>query len=185
MEVAKFSPPNSNEAYPMNSDLDTILNNLPVKPPRSRLEPHLALITEMRKRHRSYREIAQVLHDSCDLTVGVSTIHDFVRLRSKPCPRPGLTGTRKSALVCADADSPLVSKKRADSAAKTTQGVLRNSKESKGTQGTARRSKESQDLARKFKDMKQQPTRSPKNKTVFTYNPDEPLRLQPLQRSKE
>jgi hypothetical protein len=169
----------------MNSDLDTILNNLPVKPPRSRLEPHLALITEMRKRYRSYREIAQVLHDSCDLTVGLSTVHDFVRLRSKPRPRPGLTGRRKSGLVCADINSHPVSKKRADSAAKTTQGILRNAKESKGTLGAARHSKDSQDLARNFKDMKQQPTRPPKNKPVFSYNPDEPLRLQPLQRFKE
>ena len=169
----------------MNSDLDTILNNLPVKPPRSRLEPHLALITEMRKRNRSYREIAQVLHDSCDLTVGVSTVHDFVRIRSTPSRRPGFTGRRKPASVCTDIDLHPVSKKRADSAAKTTEDVLRNAKESRRTQGAARRSKGSQDLARKFKDMKQQPARTIKNKPVFAYNPDEPLRLQLLQRSKE
>jgi hypothetical protein len=185
MEVAKFSPPNRKKAHAMNSDLDTILNNLPVKPPRSRLEPHLALITEMRKRHRTYREIAHVLHDSCDLTVGVSTIHDFVRLHPKPSRRPGSAVMQKSALVCADIDSHPVSKKRAVSAAKTTEGVVGNFKESRGTQRTARRSKDAKDLARKFKDMKQQPTRPPKNKPVFSYNPDEPLRLQPLQRSKE
>ena len=170
----------------MDDNLDDILNSLPVKPPRSRLEPHLALITEMRKRNRSYREIAQVLRDVCGLNVGASTIHDFVRTRSKPRPRLKSKAIPESPSAYTGLESsPLVSKKRASGAAKTTKGVVGNLKESKGTQSTARRSKDSQDLARKFKDMKQQPERRPKNIPVFAYNPDEPLRLQPLQRTKE
>ena len=153
----------------MDLNLDGILNRLPVKPPRSRLEPHLALITEMRKRSRSYREIAQVLRDAYCLTVGTSTIHDFVRSRSKPRPKPGSA----------------VSKKRANSAVRTTEGIVGSTKESKGTQSTARYSKDAKDLAKKFKYMKQRSARPPKNKPVFAYNPDEPLRLQHLQRSKE
>ena len=37
-----------------------ILNSLPAKEPRSRLEPYSELITKMRKRGHSYREITQV-----------------------------------------------------------------------------------------------------------------------------
>jgi len=170
----------------MDDDLNAILNSLPVKPPRSRLEPHLALITEMRKRDRTYREIAQVLRDVCGLSVGASTVHDFVRMRSRPRPRLRSEATPESTSAPTSIQSSfLVSKKRASSAAGTTEGLVGNCKESRGTQSTARRSKDAKDLARKFKDMKQQPARPPKNKPVFAYNPDEPLRLQPLQRTKE
>ena len=45
----------------MDAKLQELLDGLPPKGPRSRLEPHLELIREMRKRGRSYREIAQFL----------------------------------------------------------------------------------------------------------------------------
>lgn len=67
----------------MNAKLKTIIKNLPAKKSRSRLEPYRELIREMRRTSRSYREIVQVLRKECDLQVSVSTLHDFVRLRSK------------------------------------------------------------------------------------------------------
>ena len=35
------------------------IDNLPDKPPRSKLEPHHELIRELRRKGRTYREVAQ------------------------------------------------------------------------------------------------------------------------------
>ena len=67
----------------MDAKFEAILNSLPAKEPRSRLEPYSELITEMRKRGHSYREITQVLKKACGLKVGASTVNDFVLARSK------------------------------------------------------------------------------------------------------
>ena len=67
----------------VDAKFEAILNSLPAKEPRSRLEPYSELITEMRKRGHSYREITQVLKKACGLKVGTSTVNDFVLARSK------------------------------------------------------------------------------------------------------
>ena len=67
----------------MDERFQAILDSLPPKPPRSRLEPYWELIREMRRRGRTYREIAQVLSDKCQVVVATSTIHDFVQVRSR------------------------------------------------------------------------------------------------------
>ena len=79
----------------MDDNCEAILNSLPAKEPRSSLEPYRELITEMRKRRRSYREIAQVLKKACGLKVGPSTVNDFVlaRTKSKAKPSPSIART--------------------------------------------------------------------------------------------
>ncbi len=67
----------------MSDKFRAILDSLPEKPPRSRLEPYGELIDELRRRRRTYREIVSVLAEKCDLLVSISTIHDFVRAKSK------------------------------------------------------------------------------------------------------
>ncbi len=59
-----------------------ILDGLPPKPPRSRLEPYRVLIEKLRRRRRTYREIACILAEKCDVRVSLSALHDFVRRRS-------------------------------------------------------------------------------------------------------
>jgi hypothetical protein len=59
-------------------DFKEILDNLPDKTPRSRLEPYRELIVEMRRLRRPLREIAQVLGEKCGISVVPSTIHDFL-----------------------------------------------------------------------------------------------------------
>ena len=71
----------------MSDKFRAILDALPEKPPRSRLEPYSELIDELRKRRRTYREIVSVLAEKCDLRVSISTIHDFVRAKSKEVRR--------------------------------------------------------------------------------------------------
>jgi IS30 family transposase len=66
----------------MEDKFQDILNNLPEQPPRSRLEMYRELIDELRRRGWPYRDIVGILADKCHVSVSVSTLHDFVRVRS-------------------------------------------------------------------------------------------------------
>jgi hypothetical protein len=67
----------------MESALQTILESLPEKPPRSKLEPHRELIRELRRKGRTYREVARLFHERLGLYVAPSTLHSFVKVRAK------------------------------------------------------------------------------------------------------
>jgi hypothetical protein len=60
-----------------------ILEPLPEKPPRSKLEPHHELIRELRRKGRTYREVARLFHERLGLHVALSTLHSFVKVRAK------------------------------------------------------------------------------------------------------
>ena len=143
----------------MDAKFEAILNSLPSKEPRSRLEPYSKLITEMRKRGLSYREIAQVLAKTCDLQVGTSTVNDFVLSRKRSKSRPS---------VAANAVQT-VSKKRVRVASKKQRagGEEKRGTPSKGQEG----------ILRKFQELKNRKAKTTAKKPLFAYNPDEPLRL--------
>lgn len=61
----------------------SILESLPQKAPRSKLEPHRELIRELRRKGRTYREVAQLFREQLDLYVAPSTLHSFVKVRAK------------------------------------------------------------------------------------------------------
>lgn len=68
-----------------NVDQHTILAelaDLPPKSPRSKLEPHRELIRELRRRGRTYRELASIFRERLGLEVAPSTIHSFVKVRA-------------------------------------------------------------------------------------------------------
>lgn len=67
----------------MDDNVNEILDGLPPKPPRSRLDPHAALIEEMRRRGRTYKEIARVLAEVFQLHSSPSNIYYFVQHRAK------------------------------------------------------------------------------------------------------
>ena len=67
----------------MEPELRTILEYSPQKPPRSKLEPHRELIRELRRKGRTYREVARLFHDRLGLHVALSTLHSFVKVRAK------------------------------------------------------------------------------------------------------
>ena len=79
----------------MERKLDDILDGLPDKPPRSCLEAFRDFINELRRRKWTYREIAQILEEKCQLRVSKSTVHRFLRARSrrkrKSPPPPSVT----------------------------------------------------------------------------------------------
>src|ERR1700684_1150389 len=67
----------------MDNAFQAILDSLPPKPPRSKLEPYAELIQELRKRGRSYREIAGILTNRCGVSAGTHTVFNFVRVRAQ------------------------------------------------------------------------------------------------------
>jgi hypothetical protein len=65
-----------------------IIESLPEKRSRSRLEPFRQLIAELRRLRRTYREIAHVLREKCQVQVSAAAIHNFVRLHLRRKPNP-------------------------------------------------------------------------------------------------
>jgi hypothetical protein len=67
----------------MENAHQAILDNLPPRPRRSKLEPYAALIRALRARNRSYREIVTILRDGCGVHVALHTLHHFVRAQEQ------------------------------------------------------------------------------------------------------
>jgi IS30 family transposase len=67
----------------MDEKLRTLLDQIPEKPPRSKLEPHLEVIRELRRKGRTYQEIAQFFREHLNVRVASSTIHAFVQVRAR------------------------------------------------------------------------------------------------------
>lgn len=72
-----------------NDGLQAILDRLPPKPPRSKLEPYTELIHELRQRGRSYRDIAGILTACCGVNAGTHTVYNFVRTHTADWNEPG------------------------------------------------------------------------------------------------
>lgn len=67
----------------MDPTLLSLLETIPQKPPRSKLETHRELIRQMRRKGCTYRDIVRILRERVGLDVAVSTIHSFVKVRAK------------------------------------------------------------------------------------------------------
>jgi hypothetical protein len=67
----------------MDPTLLSLLETIPQKPPRSKLETHRELIRQLRRKGCTYRDIVRILHDRVGLNVAISTIHSFVKVRAK------------------------------------------------------------------------------------------------------
>lgn len=155
----------------MDPRFKAILNTLPAKQPRSHLEPYRELILEMRKQSRSYREIVQVLKTACGLTVGTSTVNDFVLAHAKSTAKRTMPSTTELSTT--------------NKARRALIGHRGTYKDKQGIEGTVSAPKALEGIARTLKAIKDQPPRILKKKVLFEYNSDEPLRLQRNQKSKE
>ena len=67
----------------MDETLRQLLAEMPERPPRSKLEPHAEVIRELRKKRRTYQEIAAFFREHLQLSVAPSTLHDFVKTRAR------------------------------------------------------------------------------------------------------
>jgi hypothetical protein len=67
----------------MQPEINKLLEEIPDKPPRSKLEAHADVIGILRRKRYTYREIALFFQERLAITVAPSTIHDFVRVRRR------------------------------------------------------------------------------------------------------
>ena len=67
----------------MDDKIRKVLEGTPDKPPRSKLEPHQDVIRELRRKGRTYEDIAQFFAVHLDLKVAPSTIYAFVQVRAR------------------------------------------------------------------------------------------------------
>jgi hypothetical protein len=133
----------------MDTHLKKILAELPIKPPRSRLEPYCEFIEELRKRGRTYRDIAEILAEKCGVQVTGSGVHDFVRTRTRAKDKPAGRGTKSK-------PRPVGNPVAAE---------------------TSPASASSEEVQRKIAALKARNTASEPDPPGFEYDPDEPLRL--------
>jgi len=133
----------------MDTDLNKILAELPIKPPRSRLEPYREFIEELRSRGRTYRDIAEILAEKCALQVTASGVHDFVRTRTRAKDRSAGRGIKSNPLP-------------------VTKPVAA---------GTSPASASSEEGQRKIATLKARNTATEPSSPAFEYDPDQPLRL--------
>ena len=133
----------------MDDKFRAILNSLPKKRQRSKLEPYTQLIDELRRRGRTYRDIARILAETCDLIVVSSTLVRFMAARSKEKRnRPKHHETRKTG-----------------SAVPPNIGVNISPNVSDGN------------ILKRIEALKQRPTKSDQPSKQFEYDPDQPLQL--------
>ena len=77
----------------MDPNISKLLDEIPEKPPRSKLELHADVIAALRQKRRTYHEIAEFFRDHLSITVSPSTIHDFVRVRRRRGKRPAISNS--------------------------------------------------------------------------------------------
>ena len=138
-------------------DVRRILESLPEKHPRSRLEPYRKLIKGLLRHRRTYREIAQILAVDCQIRVSISTIHDFVRLRSRA----------KRNLPMCHPPKPLKEMESSTTARAEEKKASRVEKEMPAVD----------EVYQRIAALKQRPSSTQSNTKLFHYDPDEPLHL--------
>jgi hypothetical protein len=72
----------------LDEHIRKLLDNIPERRPRSRLEPHIEVIRELRRKRRSYQEIATFFKEHLKIPVAPSTVYEFVKSRARPAKKP-------------------------------------------------------------------------------------------------
>jgi hypothetical protein len=148
---------------PMNDDkLREIIESLPEKRSRSRLEPYRQLIAELRRLRRTYREIASVLGEKCQVQVSATAVHNFVRLHLRRMRSPSRKQTPE-----------FVETPRGHGAAPTDRRRVQNIRT-----GTRLPSGSDEEVRQRIEELKRKPAPA-ETPVVFHYDPSEPLHLLP------
>ncbi len=142
----------------MDETLKTILDSLPEKKPRSRLEPYAALIDALRRQGRTYRDIARILEEKCQMRASRSTVNDFMRSRTKR--------RRRKLQSPAFVNPPGINRKKM-----RAEGLTVNL-------GAQNRCADDEVLQR-ITALKQRPCLPEESHKPFEYDPNAPLRLPP------
>ena len=145
----------------MDDSFQEILDSLPEKRSRSRLEPYGRLIDELLRRGWTYRGIAGILAEKCQLQVSISTIHDFVRLRSRSKRSP--------------------SKRRAP---EPSQKMKASTARAEGKTAEEQEIPPVDEVQQRIAALKQRPAPAQTGPKQFHYDLSEPLRLRPTEGKK-
>ncbi len=144
----------------MDDRSQKILDNLPQRRARSRLAPYRELIHELRRRRRTYREIARVLAERCQCKVSISTLHDFIRTRSR---------SRRESTQAMSAESGVSTGwSPAESTAIQVEKKLERHRDLFDV-----------GIQRRIAALKRRPAPAKSTRSRFQYDPDEPLHLRP------
>jgi hypothetical protein len=133
----------------MDDRLKAILESVPKKHPRSKLEPFTELIRQLRRRGHTYRGIARILTEKCDMVVASSTVVRFAatlaRNKRKYSKHPDRTKSRS--------EVPPIVEVNVTSAALDA------------------------NLWKRIEALKKQPAKIANSSKQFQYDPDQPLQL--------
>jgi hypothetical protein len=136
----------------MDERLRALIDQIPEKPPRSKLEPHLEVIRELRRKARTYQEIAQFFAEHLNVTVAASTIHAFVQVRAR-------RRQRKPPIELPSATEP-----------RMVTAAAENAEARAGVEG---------DVAERIEALKRRRPPEKPEKPEFKYDENEPLRIVP------
>jgi len=145
----------------MDDKFQEILDGMPEKPPRSSLEPYRELINELRRRGRTYREIAHILAEKCQLRAAASTVNRFLRKRKVARAKPPARLTPK---------------------AKTVSVTTRAATERIASSNVQEESLPHDDVQQRIAALKLKPAPARSSPDLFRYDPNEPLHLPPKDR---
>jgi hypothetical protein len=134
----------------MNDGLDQILNDIPMKGSRSKLESHSRLVEEMLRRGRTYREMVSILRERCGVHASISTLHFFVRRRAKLARKQ-----RRTSRI-------------GDVSGRTREGRLANPRKPQA---------EEEEVLQRIAKLKRRKAPPPETSEPFRYDPSEPLRM--------
>ena len=138
------------DSITMDAKLQKLLDELPDKPPRSRLEPYREFIEELRSRGRTYRDIAEILTKQCAVQVTGSGVHDFVRSRSRAKVRKAENSSTQASQL--PVGNPIAA-------------------------GTATAAPSSEEVQRKIAALKPRNMATEQGPRGFEHDPDQPLQL--------
>ena len=132
----------------IDPSISRLLDDIPEKPPRSKLELHADVIATLRRKRRTYCEIAEFFREHLAITVAPSTIHDFVRVRRRRGKRGMVFSGEQSSPEASDVSSPPVPRLSTED-----------------------------DVQRRIAALKRR-TPAEQSQPLFTYKEEEPLKLQ-------
>jgi hypothetical protein len=139
----------------MNEEVRTLLAQMPERASRSKLEPHVEVIQELRRKRHTYREIALFLREHFQIAVTHTTVFDFVKMRAR---RPGDEAETRPEFNAQEA-------------------TLQSEFQSTPEPPTSARFPSNDAVLERIRAVRDEPIPEPP-KRLFVYNPDEPLELQ-------
>jgi len=147
----------------MDDKFQEILDGMPEKPPRSSLEPYRELINELRRRGRTYREIAHILAEKCQLRAAASTVNRFLRKRKvakAKSPTPRMPKPAKRVRVATTAATETIARSNSPQEERPSHN----------------------EVEQRIAALKLKPTPARSSPDLFRYDPNEPLHLPPKDR---